>query len=245
MYRKILLVLISIVFSISSFAQESKTTFGFCIKPIFPNSFFRTGPINFSNNNIQYGIKQFSGFSGGGLIRRTINSRLTLETGLLFVKRNYKLSIQDSSFVGETDFKIVGYEIPISANIFIQLGKKLYMTTALGASIDIFPSDISTYNANDKYFLMYSARTHKVNTGVLANVGMEYRTKKSGILYFGFNYHRSFSSVYTTYIEYYPERNYAIPPTSKAKATLQGDYIAIDIRYYFHDDAKKKTKLQE
>ncbi len=245
MRRYILIALLLGLFAKQGFSQVSKSNFGFCIRPIFPSDFFRTGPINFTDSAIQYTIKQQSGFSGGALVRRAINKRLTLETGILFVKRNYKLNIQDTTFNGESNFKIIGYEIPLSALIFIQLGKQFYMSSALGASLDIFPSDISTYGIKDKYYLTYSARTQKANTGVIANLGAEYRTKKSGILYFGFNYHRSISSIYTTAIEYYPTRNFQVLPTSKAKAKLQGDYFAIDIRYYFNDDNKKKTKVQE
>jgi len=231
--------------ALRGFSQKSKLTFGFCYKPIFPSNFFRTGPINFSNNEINYEIIQRSGFSAGAIVRKTINKSFSIETGILFTKRNYDLSIQDTSFIDKSDFKIIGYEIPVSALVFIQLGKQLYMSTALGGSIDIFPSDISTYDPKDHYYLTYSARTNKVNAGIVANLGAEYRTKKSGTIYLGFNYHRSFSSIYTTAIEYYPERNFNILPTSKAKTTLQGDYFTIDLRYYFHDEVKKKSYLQD
>ena len=223
-------------------AQERVTTFGFTYKPIFPSSYFRTGPKEFENKGTQFTITQKSGFNAGALVRRGFTKRLTAETGILYTKRNYKLDISsDSGLTGNSDFKIIGYEIPLNLLVFIQLGQQLWMNAALGASLDLFPSDIFT-RAN--YFRHYSARNHTANTGLNAMTGLEYRTKKSGYFYFGLAYHRSFSSIYNSLVEYYPDGNQLLPPYSIGNTKLQGDYFTFDVRYYFHEDPAKKARTK-
>lgn len=224
----------------SSHAQERVTTFGFSYKPIFPSSYFRTGPKEFQNKGARFTITQNSGFNAGALVRRGFTKRLTGETGILYTKRNYDLSIQsDSGLTGDSDFKIIGYEIPLNVLVFIQLGQQLWMNAGLGASIDLFPSDIFT---RDNYFRHYAARNHTANAGLNAMTGVEYRTKKSGYFYFGLAYHRSFSSIYNSLVEYYPTGSQLLPPSAIANTKLQGDYFTFDIRYYFHEAPEKKGK---
>jgi hypothetical protein len=226
--------------SIISKAQINTTQFGFCYRPIFSSSYFRTGPKNFNDKNINYTLAQHSGYSTGALIRRGITKKLTVESGILYVKRNYDLTLQDTTFISKSDFSIIGYEIPLSALIYIQLDQKIWMSAALGGSIDIFPSDVFTYEPS--YMLQYSARKNKINAGVLANLGWEYRNGKKGTYYIGASYHRSISKIYNTLVEYYPQRDFSKAPSSTGKTTLQGDYLTIDFRFYFHESPDKKPR---
>ncbi len=227
------------LFTSALFAQINTTQFGFSYKPIFPSMYLRTGPKEFNDKNINYKLSQSSGYIAGVLIRKGITKKLSGETGILYVKRNFDMVLSDSSYSDNSSFSIIGYEVPLSALVFIQLDEKLWMNVAMGASVDIFPSDILTYKSE---FLHYSSRNTKINAGVLANIGIEYRTTKSGTIYFGTSYHRSMKSIYNTLIEYYPTRNYNDPFTSCGKTKLQGDYFTFDVRYYFHEDPDKKKR---
>lgn len=234
-----LLRLLLVFTPLFSAAQKNITTFGVLVRPVFPNEFFRTGPIDFSDKDINYSIVQQSGMSFGGIIRRGITNRLSLETGITYTKRNYNLSLSDTSFTGTGDYSIIGYEIPLSSLVFIQLGEQLWMNGGLGASVEFFPSDVYT---EDTYYAHYGARNQVFNGAIHAMLGTEWRTKKSGYFYLGFNYHRSFSAIFTSVIEYYPSRDFSIPYTSIGRATLQGDYFGIDFKYFFHEDPEKKKK---
>ena len=239
--KKRLSILIFLCFqALLSNAQINTTQFGFCYRPIFSSSYFRTGPKDFENNSILFNLAQHSGYSTGVLVRRGTSNTFTIESGILYVKRNYDLTLIDTTFISKSDFSIIGYEIPLSALIYIQLDKKIWMSAAMGGSIDIFPSDVFTYEPT--YMLQYSARKNKINTGVLANLGWEYRNGKKGTYYFGASYHRSLSSIYNTLVEYYPERDFTKLPTSTGKTTLQGDYLTIDFRFYFHENPDRKPK---
>lgn len=88
MKLKSLLRLLLVFTPLFSAAQKNITTFGVLIRPVFPNEFFRTGPIDFSDKGINYSIVQQSGMSFGGIIRRGITNRLSLETGITYTKRN-------------------------------------------------------------------------------------------------------------------------------------------------------------
>ena len=218
-------------------AQEKITTFGFVIKPIFPSSYFRTSAKTFSDNGVGFTIDQRSGFSAGGVIRKGITKTLSFETGINYVKRLYDLEISTGSFTGKSEYKIVGYEIPVQALVFIQLSKEIWMDVALGPSLDMYPSDVTTYST---YFLHVANRNSSsvFNGGLLANLGWEYRTTKSGYIYIGACYHRSFTDIYTSTVGYYNSRT-DIKPVGQGSTALSGDYLTFDIRYYFHEDPAK------
>lgn len=223
-------------------AQKNVTTFGLTARPGFPNQFLGGGPLEFSDSSTFYKINQNSGISFGALVRHGISDRLSLETGILYTKRNYQMNITDTTFTGKSNFSIIGYEIPISALVFIQLDEKLWMDAGLGANLNIFPSDVTTYQ---DYFIQYSARKQKVNGGVMGHLGVEYRTAKSGYFYVGFVYLRSLSNIYSTLVEYYPERDFDKLPTTTGRTNLGGDYFGIDFKYFFHEDPEKREKRKK
>ena len=218
------------------------TLFGLTVKPIVPSNYFRTGKIEFSENNIDYTVLQKSGFSFGAIVRHNFSKLIAIETGIQYAKRNFEYTLTDidSGYSGENDFTYIGYELPINLLTFIQLGQKTYMNAALGVSFDIYPSDVYTYDRQDTFYQQYGARPVLFNAGLNANIGTEYRTSKSGIIYLGLAYHRSFSPIMNNIIEYYREQDFNRVPTSTGRSDIQGDYLTIDLRYYFHQDPEKK-----
>lgn len=218
-------------------AQQHVTTFGFLIRPSFPSQFFRTGPKDFSGDIADFSVIQRSGISYGGLVRRGVTKRLTLETGLIYTKRNYDMSLSAGSLTSKGSYSVIGYQMPVSSLIFIQLTDNLWMSAGLGGSVDYFPSDVFTFG---DYYVHYSARQGKVNASALASLGVEWRTKKSGYFYLGATYNRNFSPIYRTLVEYYATNDYTEPFDDIGRTNLEGDYFGIDFRYYFHEDPEKK-----
>lgn len=231
-------VLFFLMLTFPIYAQQHTTQFGFAVRPGFPSKYFRTGPLTFTDSTITYSLVQESGISYGGLVRHGIDKRFSFESGIIYTKRNYRFSLTDTSFTGGGEFSIVGYEIPFSGIVFIQLGQELWMSAGMGGLIDIFPSDVSTAGA---YYLQYSAREQKVNAAVSAQLGCEWRTKKSGAFYLGAYYHRALQSIYTTIVQYYPDRDLANAYASIGRTKMQGDYFGIDFKYYFHEKPEKKS----
>jgi hypothetical protein len=116
------------------------------------------------------------------------------------VKRVYSLKIAKENFSGDSEFRIIGYEIPLSGLVYIKLSEKTYMNASLGISADMFASDIYT---EDYYFRNSSHRAYVFNAGILGNLGWEFRTEAAGYFYIGASYHNPFSGIFNSQLGYY------------------------------------------
>lgn len=216
------------------FSQSNVTTVGIQIKPIFPLNFVGTGKQTNDLNGIHFETKLASGFSSGLVIRHSFSDLIALEGGINYVKRKYTLKFVDSSFTHDASFRIIGYEIPVSAVIFAKLGEKLYANGSLGPACDMFASNIVTY---DEYYNHVSYRKQVFQLAINGNIGFEYRTKSSGNIYLGLSYHRPFNYIYFDKVKF---------SRGSREATvgnfLVGNYLTLDLRYFFHEDPDKKVK---
>jgi hypothetical protein len=236
-YWSFLFFLLSCFFFGNINAQEKVITAGIQFKPIFSSKFFNTGPEETTTDNINFKISPGSGYCLGMVIRRGFTNTISMETGINYVKRNYDMSIvdADSSFQVDSDFGIVGYEIPLQGLVFIQLSDEIFMDVAMGFSFDFYPSDIATSGTN---FVHSSVRNSWFSPSLIANLGWEYRTEKSGYIYLGASYHRPFSYTYLSIIQYQNREK----PYPEGKMELNGNYLTFDIRYFFHSDPEKRKK---
>ncbi len=222
--------------SLITSAQERITTFGVQFKPIIPIDFINSGNQSLEKNNILYQLKPQPGLNFGMVIRKGFTKNISLETGINILRRNYDLSINDldSSFLGTSNFRIINYEIPVAALVYVRLADNLFMNVSGGFSLDIYPSDLFTY---DDYFENAVNRFGWIRTSLIANVGWEFRTKKSGYFYLGASFHRPFSKIMREYIHYR-----GFNKSEQATFDLSGNYLTIDFRYFFHEDKVKKKK---
>lgn len=159
-----------------------------------------------------------------------------MEFGINSVKRNFALTIQDTSFVDKSHFTIIGYEIPVMGLIFLKISQKVFMTTGFGLSCDMYPSDVSTL---DTYFKHYSHRHSLFQSAVLANIAFEHRTEKSGYFNIGASYHLPFTNIFYSDIKYFPTNDIV-------QMKLPGNYLTIDFRYFFYEKPiKQKVKKKK
>lgn len=220
-------------------AQERVLTFGLQLKPILADDMITTRTLQQTQNNKQFTLTNQLGYSFGGVIRRGITDKISFETGINYVSRNFNISVSDNEneFSGGSDFTIIGYEIPVLGLVYVQLDKNIFMNAALGASLDFFPSDVGTRTAE---ILHISNRRSWIIPSLLANLGWEYRTPKSGYWYIGGSFHRPFATIYQSGVQY----------TSPVDNTLTffeltGSYLTVDLRYFFHEDPLKKTSKEQ
>lgn len=229
-----------LMISLQTWAQKDVTTFGLQIKPIIPSNLFRAGEETLLRSNFEYSVEQRLGYSFGGVIRRGFTDWFTMETGISAVRRNFTAGVgavggsQDT-----TGFSIVGYEIPVLGMVYVKLSDKIYMDAAFGLSLDMFPRSVGS-TSDSKEFRQFSIRRRWLQTGLLANVGWEYRTKQSGYFYIGASYHRPFQTIYLTRLEYLPDAN-----ENYAEIGITGNYLTIDLRYFFHSDPEKRKKKEK
>ncbi len=219
------------------FSQKRITTFGIQFKPIISSEIINTGAQTNKVNGISFTIKPNQGYSFGMVVRKGLSKQLSIESGINFSRRNFGLSIQDdsSNFRGESEFSYVIYEIPILGLVYVQMGKNSYLNTAFGTTLNFLPSDWDSF---DFYFEHFSERRSWIVPSLLANIGFEYRTYDKGYLYFGFSYHRPFSSISEAGVLYKQDR------IEKARSffDISGNYLTIDLRYFFHEPPEYKKK---
>lgn len=234
--KYILYILVSVVCLPNLFSQEKVTTFGIQLKPIIPVEFFNAGKQEKTRNNIEYLNQPKFGMSFGMVIRKGLNKTLSLETGLNFLRRNYDLTINDpdSSFSSTSDFSIVNYEIPLLLLVYVRLGRNTFMNVAGGASFDIYPSHLLV---QDETFENSVEMRSWLQPSLLANVGWEYRTEKSGYFYIGASLHRPFSNIFTEFVRY---KGVNGDRTEGEIFNLTGSYFTIDLRYFFHEEEQEK-----
>jgi hypothetical protein len=240
--RKSLLAAWLTCFTIVMCAQEGVTTLGIQLKPMFPSSFFGSGAYSAGDENLTVTFNPERGFAFGMVVRHGITKNWSFESGINFVQRNYRIDFQYArvSEFQQVDFRFVGYEIPVQGLLYVRLGNQWWMNAAAGISLDMYPSNVisqrEVFQDTVAYiFVQRSYRTRWLQVAALANLGFEYRSKKSGYFYFGASYHRPFAPIGIT--EAFVQ--------SKLENTglfydLIGTYLTADFRYFFHEDPERK-----
>lgn len=214
-------------------------TAGLTFKPIIPSNLLQTATVQVSGNEVDENeylrltVDQRLGYSFGMVVRKNFTQRFAMETGVNFVRRGFDVEVLDREFdVSDTvDFGISSYEIPVMALVYIRLGEQLYMNTALGLSLDIGARSVAN---NTRSFDHFTA-IRKFNAGVIANLGVEWRTEKSGTFYIGATYHQPTGPIADTKINYFRE---AHASDASLETPLNGTYLTLDLRYYFHEGDK-------
>tara|TARA_B110000285_G_scaffold156813_1_gene174949 strand:+ start:154 stop:822 length:669 start_codon:yes stop_codon:yes gene_type:complete len=213
-----------------SIAQKGTTSFGLQLKPIVPVSYFQAGPLNLSDTIVDIEIKQKLGYSMGMIIRHNITNLISFETGINYVRRNY--AIAATSKIGtlndQLEFGFVNYEIPLQALVYVQLSKRIYMNVSSGIGLNAYPSHVISSGEN-LLLEQLSLRGRIIGLSYLANIGFEYKTEEKGNFYLGASLVTPLSPITETKIKY----EYQNATFSEFTAFLNGNYITIDLRYFF------------
>lgn len=220
-------------------AQQNEYNFitaGIGFRPIIPSNLLQTSTMQVSgspeegNEYLRLTVDQKLGYSFGMVVRKNFTERFAMETGVNFVRRGFDVEVRDVEFeqTDSVDFGISSYEIPVMALVYIRLGEQLYMNVALGLSLDIGARSVAN---NTRAFDHFTA-IRKYNAGVIANVGVEYRTEESGTFYLGATYHQPTGPIADTKVNYF--RN-SSGSDANLETPLNGSYLTLDLRYYFHE----------
>jgi hypothetical protein len=215
----------------SVYCQKKVTTVGIQFKPIFPVDFVGTGKILNDTAGVHFETELNSGFSTGLIIRHNFTDLLAIETGINYIRRKYTLAITDSVYKETSQFRVIGYEIPVSLMVYARLGEKIYINGSMGPSLDMFASSVQS---NGESFSHVAFRNHVFQPALNANIGWEYRTEKSGNLYLGISYHRPFSFIYLSKTHY----DYNGKDITMFNELL-GNFLTLDFRYFFHEEEKR------
>lgn len=223
-------------------AQVGVSTLGLQIKPVASIAYF--DPVSTVEREHLLGTVDLQGgFAFGMSVRVGLTKAISLETGLGQISRRYNYTItNDTSGYSETGtIRYVGYELPVTGLVYIRLGERTWMNTALGVSMDFYPSDVESLLEEGSIFIF---RRNWAQFGVLGNLGVEYRTDKSGIFYLGATFHRPFNDMALADLTY----TYLGPPAVRRfgmRTPLSGSYLTVDLRYYFHEDPERRISRRK
>lgn len=222
------------------FSQKGVVTFGIQYKPILPIEFLNVRTLEIKQDSILTSISNKLGHSFGMVIRWGFTKSLSLETGINYIRRNYKMVNQNTNqnFTESSSFGMVSYEIPIQGLIYVRLNKNSYLNVSTGLSFNWIASAVTSVSPS-KDFSQFTQKRGWLYASYLANVGYEYRTKESGYFYFGVSLHNPLSYIAKTRITYYNKLNTAF---KTPYGELQGNFFTIDLRYFFNEAPVKRKK---
>lgn len=231
--RAVIFTLIGFIFSITSItAQLGVTTAGIQIKPILPVSMFSIGSNVIIRDIYTATVTSKTGISYGGVIRIGVTDRLSIETGLHYVRRNYRINvdIENSDSYDASNFSYINFELPIQGMIFIQVSERIFINTALGIALNMWPSSIQTIGERN-FILHKSFIQSRASFSFIGNIGVEWRTQKYGSFYLGTSLNNPFNVIAVTVIDYQDRiNNHNVDFITR----LRGDFISIDLRYLFN-----------
>lgn len=225
-------------FIFSAQAQNSRTTFGVQYKPIIPAAYFNSAEILESSGFYNFKLTPKYSNSFGMVIRNKINKTFSIESGLNYTQRNFKLSVSNPHphFVNDfTTFGMRSYELPIQLLTYVRASKYWYLNVAFGISHNVLASDIFSYGEETEAYFQNTFRKSGGYRALLANIGMEYRTEKKGYYYFGTSLHRPWEAIGKIYPEVKlgndPLMNFNYDQTFSLD--MLGNFVTIDLRYFF------------
>ncbi|MEC8611320.1 MAG: outer membrane beta-barrel protein [Bacteroidota bacterium] len=238
---KVLFVLLSLYpFLLLAQDSDSPFSFGLQYKPIITAAYFNAGDEDVIWDNNEASLSPKFGQSFGMILRYQINNTFSLETGLNLVNRKYELSITNRiiSLQDQANVNLRSYDWPIQILSYVRVAENYYLNASFGNAITIFPSDIISYGKKYDYFLVSTARRRKIQSALIANLGVEYRTKNKGIYYIGASLHRSWKTSARSFPEYDDGSNKfnTQAPTGESSKffDINGNYFTIDLRYFFN-----------
>lgn len=237
MLRKI--IIYGLLFSLTPVMAQKKervpSYFGFQVKPIFPGVFIGTTKYHHEVEGFITEMKQAVGYSFGGVIRVGLTKLISIETGLNLTQRNFDIdaSVPDSNIYVGTRLSYLTYDLPISALFYIQLSEQFYMNASIGGAISYNPTVAGVQLMPDNYNqIRETALGQKVIGEALANIGFEFRSKKSGMFYIGATARVPFSPLFYLKSEYSYQGLY-ISSNPENDGRIDGSYISLAFKYFF------------
>jgi hypothetical protein len=216
-------------------AQERQVAFGLQIEPIIPSALFRITTDEVRAGDVLFATDPLPGFAYGAMLSFSFNNRFSIESGINYLSRDYKVSVYDGDFSSSLDFRVVNYEMPLNATYYVRLGPQLYMGHTAGLSLQFLPSNLRAARDErdadgNKIFSLeqVSRRKFWMMPAFKGGIGLEYRTENNGYFFIGPTY-RLFTVLYRTQLFYFRDQtdiqNVDIKPI--------GDYFGITLRYVF------------
>ena len=158
------LVFLFLFISVVTQAQNN-LFFGLQIKPIIPNSYFNASGISqdfYSDNSELYSfnLKTRMGQSLGMIVRQDITNFISLESGINFNQRRYKLLVESTPITDFSNFSVRTYEVPIQFLSYVKVSNKWFLNGSFGISYNIFTSNVYSEGDQNPFFYQNNEKWH-------------------------------------------------------------------------------------
>ncbi len=227
-----LMSVLSVQAQSSAKKEKFPSYFGFQYRPVFPTRFIGDPETIMTQDEYSNTITQQMGFSFGGTVRAGITKLIAIETGINLTRRNFavSMSIADSNVYGENNLRFLTYDIPLNTLFYVQLSEQFFMNASLGLNIAYKPTNVGilTLPGGSHSFTHTGKAGAKLNFGLNANIGFEFRTEKSGFFYIGGSGLVPFTPLFNM-IAQYKYQGYS----NTIYADIDGSYLALDFKYFF------------
>lgn len=190
-------------------------------------------------------------FRLGMNVRFDFSRLFSFQTGLYYVNRKYdvRVGVKDagsgfSHVDGSQTLTYTGFELPLMALFYVQLGREWYMNNAVGFSVDFFPSSVvdtvPIAGSPASNYKVYGGRNSWVIPSAKVAVGFEWRTKNVGYFYLGGQFHRPLIPMFTGFIQKQSLSGQDQWDSHSIRTDVTGTYFAIDFKYFFPPGKKNK-----
>ncbi len=208
------------------------TYFGISLSPIIPSNIIQKNDFIVERDSIIFEVKQKPSFVFGMEVKHDFTRFFAVQTGINFAKRIYDITATEKDTVFHANLNFIGYEIPVLALGFVRITKNFYLDLSAGGCLNFYPSDIVVPH-------FYGRRYRWAQTSLLLNLGLEFRHETVGNFYLGILYQYHDKSMMTAY--YYRDDIYG---KANSYAGLSGNYLSINLKYYFPQNPEKSKNKE-
>lgn len=205
--------------------NNKSTKLGIHFSPLIPNKFLQKTNYNTNTGICDYNIDVLPSYQTGIEIRYDFTKRFALNSGINFIKRNYKQTVKHLNYSEDTITHFTAYEIPLVGLLYVQMSELWYMNMGYGLCVSFFPTETYT---NGAYVENYIKRRNWLHVGMNALVGWEYRSYDYGTFYFGMAYQRYHKTMAFYNIQFENQNMIEI-----TQFLVKGSYFALNFKYYF------------
>jgi hypothetical protein len=206
--------------------------FGVQVRTLFPTQFIGQSELTLGKNGFSTTLQQSIGYSFGATVRAGLTKLLAFETGINYTQREFNVSMEvpDSNIYATNQLTFISYDVPLNALVYIQMGKQIYMNASLGFALTFKPTDVGilTKPGGSNLFYHTGLVMRKAGFDINANIGIEYRTKKSGFFYIGGSGRVPLAPLFQLIAQY---KYQGIKTT--VSGNVDGSYLSIDVKYFF------------
>jgi hypothetical protein len=212
--------------------EKFPSYFGIQVRTLFPTQFIGQSELTLGKDGFSTTLQQSLGYSFGGTVRAGLTKLLAFETGINYTQREFNVTMEvpDSNIYATNHLTFISYDIPINGLVYIQMGKQTFMNASLGLALTFKPTDVGILTKPGGSNLFYHTGFVKRKAGfdINANIGFEYRTKKSGFFYLGGSGRVPLAPLFQLIAQY---KYQGIKNT--VSGNVDGSYLSIDVKYFF------------